>query len=274
MKRTKFGLTKYLAIPALVLITVLAGCSTLSRALVQLSLGTTTDSGTSSSSESPTPDNSTSNQGSVPGYSPMQLQFYSIYAISAPFGGYKSAGSEYKPGQGTVWELSGKKQGDVTTIEHALLKVNTDGSQWWRIQLTSGSDSLLYEFLVASDEKITKVRYKDPDSGKIMEFVPDSSRTSAQSYQGTGGMPPSNARSSTAKVTTDRQTVSVRAGRFPAEHTTYLDDKQGYKSETWTSAQVPGGMVKYLATNLKSGDTSQGELIKIESGVTTVLESF
>jgi hypothetical protein len=202
------------------------------------------------------------------------LQFYSIYAVSAPFGGYKGAGSAYKPGQGTVWELSGKKKGDLTTIEHALLKVNNDGSQWWRVQLTSGNDNLLYEFLVASDETITKVRYKDPDSGKIMEFVPNGSRAPAQSSQGGAGMPPSNAGTGAGKVTTDRQTVSVKAGRFSAEHTTYVDDQQGYKSETWTSEQVPGGTIKYLTTNLKSGDTSQGELVKIESGVTTILESF
>ena len=40
------------------------------------------------------------------------------------------------------------------------------------------------------------------------------------------------------------------------------------------STTVPGGMVKSIYTSKKNNQTSSGELIQIESGVTTALGSY
>lgn len=268
----------------------LAGCSTLGRTLSQMAIGSES-SGTSSGaaqtapsasqpsaggSQSTTQSSSSAGAMGMAGFSPMQIQFYAVYAMAAPFGGYKVGKSGYKPGEGTVWEFtdSGHNRSG-TIVEHALLRLNPDKSQWWRLEVKSGKDSLLYEFLVSADDTIVKVRYKDPDSGKIMEFVPDQARETQSG--GSSPMPPTSGETSGTghgKVSSDQQTITVKAGTFRTEHAIYTDDQSNYRSEIWSSSSVPGGLVKYTTKNLRSGELSQGELIEIEHGVKTVLQSY
>ncbi len=275
MKKERFGSIGLILVVAFALAGAITGCSTLSRALSFLtpdlsssSSGTSADTqtaegGAQGGEATASADNSQKSRSMVPGFSPYQMQFYSVLAISAPFGGYGSSGRAYKPGEGTVWELSDKNRKEATTVEHALLKENSDGSQWWRLELTSGKETLLYEFLRLQDEKIAKVRYRDPDTKDVMEFVPDQAQ-SAPSAQASA--PPQG------EMSHDRQSVKVRAGTFMTDHAIYVDSQQGYRSEIWTSDTVPGGMVKFLTQH--SGDLAQGELVKIEQGMTTVLQSF
>lgn len=282
MKRSNFVLAVAGVAMAAVLASV-SGCSTFNRALSLMARDTTSSSTSSTASqpqqEQPTPPSTTENSsssGSSSGSSAgaayaYQMQFYAVYALAVPFGGFKTGDGGYKPGDGTVWEFTGKGQGrGATQVEHAYLKLNSDGTQWWRVELTSKKDKLLYEFLVAADETITKVRYKDPDSGKIIEFLPNQ----AQERQPAAGpyQPPMAAEQ--GNITKDQQRVTVKAGTFTAEHSTYTDNQSNYRSELWTSSEVPGQLVKYLTKNLKSGDTAEGSLVKIEHGVSTVLQSY
>ncbi len=272
--------------PAVLMVALLAvsvvGCSTLDRALSMMQVGGTSSEAPSDTSQSSgdASQPSKSSQGTtspgaalMSGYSPYQMQFYAIYALAAPFGGYKIGEAGYKPGQGTVWEFSGTGHAhDASTVEHALLKINSDGSQWWRVEVQSSDESLLYEFLLASNDTIAKVRYKDPENGQIMEFVPEQSGESQS--QGSAAPVPQASDAERGKVKKDQQTIRVKAGTFRAEHATYSDEQNNYQSEVWTTTQVPGELVKFSTKNLKTGETSQGELVKIESGVTTVLQSF
>ena len=124
--------------------------------------------------------------------------------------------------------------------------------------------------VVAADGTITKVRYKDPESGKVGEFVPNQ----AQERQPAAGpfQPPTAAEQ--GSVTKNQERVTVKAGTFTAEHTSYTDSQNAYSSELWTSDEVPGRLVKYLTKNLQSGDVAEGDLVKIEHGVSTSLESY
>jgi hypothetical protein len=155
------------------------------------------------------------------------------------------------------------------TFERALLKTNTDASQWWRFKVDSGKDTILYEFLVGADTVVKKVRYKDPDSGTVGEFVPSKDRQPAAG--------PSNAprsKEELAKYKVDKQTVKVQAGSFATDHYLYKDQAEAGTAEYWVSATVPGGMVKSVYNSKKDNGTSTIELIQIESGVTTTLSSF
>jgi hypothetical protein len=200
------------------------------------------------------------------------------YQFTAFYGGFWSMGwfgykeGTYKPGQGTIWKFTGtgqKTNENAMTFERALLKANADGSQWWRFKIDAGKDTMLYEFLVGSDGVVAKVRYKDPDSGTVGEFVPSQ-----------GGQQPSAApagprsREELAKYKVDRQTVKVQAGSFAADHYLYTAEAEKGTAEFWVSAAVPGGMVKSVYTAKKDNSTATMELIQIESGVTTMLSSF
>lgn len=199
------------------------------------------------------------------------------YQFSAFYGGFWSMGwfgykdMNYKPGQGTVWTFAdSKKSSEVMTLERALLKVNADSSQWWRFKFESGKDTVLYEFLVGADSVVKKVRYKDPDTGTVEEFVP-----SQDQQQPTAG--PSNApknREEMAKYKVDKQNVKVKAGSFDTDHYLYTDPKENGSAESWVSQAVPGYLVKSIYTDKKRKQTMTGELVQIESGVTTILGSF
>ncbi len=240
----------------------LSGCATLSNALNQMNNELST--GLSNAMTSP------------------KLNFYVLYAITGVFAAYSPQGATYKQGQGTVWKITDTNGGttNTSTIERALLKKDSDGTEWWRLSVTSSDGNFLYEYLVEPDQTIDKVRYKDPDTGKIEEFVPDKSKEQQSQQQqppaqasGTG----SNGSSSNGDQVTvkkDRQTITVEAGTFNTEHVTYVDKTANYRDESWTSNEVPGGLVKYVDTNTETNDVNKGELTKVESGIGTVLNSF
>jgi hypothetical protein len=202
-----------------------------------------------------------------------QYQFNAFYAGMWNMGwfGYKDA--NYKTGQGTVWTFTSTGGGSSkpVTFERAFLKVNPDTSQWWRFKLDSGEDTIIFEFLVGADARVHKVRYKDPDSGAIGEFVP--SQTDQQPKAGPGASGPKS-RADLAKYKVDKQRVQVKAGSFNVDHYKYTDEAENGTGESWVNETVPGYMVKTVYTSKKNNQTSTGELIQIESGVTTILSSY
>ncbi|HVO39545.1 MAG TPA: hypothetical protein VMV03_11015 [Spirochaetia bacterium] len=200
-----------------------------------------------------------------------KMQFGAFYGAMWSFGwfGYKDA--NYKPGQGTVWQItSSRGSKEPTMFERAFLKVNADKSQWWRLKFQGGNkkDEIVYEFLVGADTQVQKVRFKDPDSGQVQEFVPDQS--SAQQ----GYTPAQPTRDQLAKSLVGTESVTVRAGTFTADHYRYIDPKSSYTGDSWITKTVPGLMVKFMGTNQKKEATASGELVQIENGVTTLLGSF
>ncbi len=200
-----------------------------------------------------------------------KYQFTAVYSAAWATGWYGGQGGGYKPGQGTVWEFTGTKgsSGGPITLERALLKENADKAQWWRIRWTSQGEEMLYEFLVGADGTVLKVRYRDPESGAIGEFVPD--KAPPQAGPGTAA-PPS--REEAGKYVKGRGPVTVRAGTFTADHIVYTEKNGNYQTEAWGSDKVPGGLVKSINRNLKTKETSTAELVRILSGLTTELASY
>jgi hypothetical protein len=200
-----------------------------------------------------------------------QYQFSAFYSGFWSMGWFGYKDINYKPGQGTIWTFTDSKKASQTmTLERALLKVNPDSTQWWRFKFDSGKDSILYEFLVGADTVVKKVRYKDPDTGAVQEFVP--SQDQQQPAAGPSNAPKS--REEMAKYKVDKQNVKVKAGSFDTDHYLYTDEKENGTGESWVSQTVPGYMVKTVYTSKKRNQTMTGELVQIESGVTTILGSF
>ncbi len=196
-----------------------------------------------------------------------QYQFSAFYGGIWSMGWFGYADSNYKPGQGTVWDLVGSGASKSVEYERALLKVNADNSGWWRFKLNNGKTDVLYEFLVGPDGTAQRVRFKDPDTGAVSEFVPDRS----------GGQPAQAAtpasRAEMAQYLTGKQQIQVKGGNFNADHYLYSDAMRGGKAEYWLSDSVPGYMVKSIYTG-KDGKVSTTELARIETGMATELSSY
>jgi len=198
-----------------------------------------------------------------------QYQFNAFYGAMWNFGWFGYTDANYQPGQGTVWQITSSRDSKgSTTFERAFLKVNADATQWWRLKISgSGAkEEVVYEFLVGTDMKVLKVRYKDPDSGQIGEFIPDQSGQQSSPSQPT--------RQQLANYLVGTESIQVKAGTFTADHYSYTDPQTGYKGDSWISKTVPGYMLKFTGTNPKNNATSNGELAQIESGVTTTLGSY
>ena len=221
-----------------------------------------------SASSQPAPRSQQPSPGAAVAY---QYQFNAFYGAMWNFGwfGYKDA--NYDPGQGTAWQITSSRDSKGPTIfERAFLKANDDKTQWWRLKIagSKAKDEIIYEFLVGADMMVQKVRYRDPGSGQIGEFVPDQSGSQQKDAPSTPSRP------QLADNLVGTESVQVKAGTFTAGHYSYTDAQSGYTGESWISKTVPGYMVKFSSTNPKNHSTSNGELVPIETGVTTSLGSY
>jgi hypothetical protein len=269
--RTTFSPKLLRGVTGAALVLVLAGCSTISGVLsAAIGAGASQSAESQQSKDAPASSKSSSTSSRSGKNAAYQYQFSTFYGSMWNMGwlGYKD--SSYKVGQGTIWEFTSKggRSGDPVTFERALLKINADSSQWWRFKLDTGKESTLYEFLVNAEAVVQKVRFKDPDTGTIEEFIPSASGPSM------GEATTPKRQSDLAKYKVDRQTVRVRAGSFAADHYLYPDERGNGNTETWVSQSVPGSVLRSVYTQTKDKQTSTVELIKIETSVTTQLGSF
>jgi hypothetical protein len=273
MNRRSSGVALITLAVTIAAVLLLSGCSSLGGALSS-ALGKSMAPSTpphEQTSAAPAPEPAQTSATPTMAY---QYQFNAFYGGMWNMGWFGYRDANYKAGQGTVWKFTnaGKGSSEPVTFERALLKVNADTSQWWRFKLDTGKETITYEFLVGPDSVVKKVRYKDPDSGTVGEFVPGKSDQQPQAGADTSSMPKS--RADLAKYKVDKQKVQVKAGSFATDHYLFTDEKSGGAAESWVNETVPGYMVKSVYTSKKNNQTSTGELIQIESGVTTALGSY
>jgi hypothetical protein len=260
---------------AAVSVLLLAGCSTMNgaieAALSKKAKPSAQPEAQASSAPAPSADAQPQSKGEGNAAPAYRYQFDAFYGGMWSMGWLGYGDANYMPGQGTLWSFSGAgvKSQDSATLERALLKVNADKSQWWRFKLDSGKTSLLYEFLVGSDGEVRKVRYRDPDTKAVDEFIPDRNRQ--QPARASESQP--KTRADMAGYLVGKEEVRVKGGSFLADHYLYVDGQGKGKSEFWLSDKVPGSMLKTVYA-AKDDKTSTGELLQIESGVTTALASY
>ncbi len=208
-------------------------------------------------------------QGTAMAY---QYQFNAVYTSVWNLGWFGYGEADYSPGQGTVWHVTSAATGSTqpVTVERAYLRLNSDETQWWRLALRGEKGTqgeLAYEFLVGTDGVVQKVRYKDPISGTIGEFVP------ARNDQPSAVASPVT-RAQVESSFVGKDTVKVPAGSFTADHSRFTDPASGHRNESWVNKTVPGDLVKFVDTNPMANNTSNGELVQIEKDVKTALKSY
>ena len=194
------------------------------------------------------------------------MQFFGVYAMAVAFGGYGFQ-ENYQEGHGTTWQITSGGE-DAIPIERALLKQYSDGRQWWQLIYSSGDDELIYEFLTGPDHSLIKLRFRDPDSSDILEYIPDEAETGGEtksSYQELTDQDYSG-------FIVGKEKIRVKAGTYAADH--IVIDNQGQRWEWWASDKVPNGVVKYSGTNKTEGTLIEGELINLRGGYKSKLGSF
>ena len=177
-----------------------------------------------------------------PAYLNMYMGFIFTYAFSS--GGYDVSQVDYKPGQYTRW--SGKGQnGKAIGIERAHLFDDAQGRQWWKVKFTDDQNktTILEGLLDPAQKKFVRMRAKFPDDAEGNELPMDD-----QNYYHPAQK---LSKDSVEGATKGIETVTVPAGTFKAKHVVF--GGAGGTSEWWLDEKVPGGTVKQLSKNPRSG---------------------
>ncbi|HTO95893.1 MAG TPA: hypothetical protein VMK66_02510 [Myxococcales bacterium] len=178
-----------------------------------------------------------------PAFLNMYMSAIFTYAFSS--GGYDVSPVPYTAGQYTRW--NGMGHGDKTvTVERARLGDDAQGRQWWKVKFTDdqGRTTILEGLLDPKQNRFVRMRGKFPDDAEGNEMPVDESawyhaptRLSKESVEG---------------ATKGIDTVTVPAGTFKAKHVVFGGAAGTH--EWWLDGKVPGGTVKQIMKNPRSGD--------------------
>jgi hypothetical protein len=189
----------------------------------------------------------------------MYAQFLSLYWASLSAGGFIYDDTTFLEGDGIRFRVTYTSEGDSQEIvfTRSLVKVNSDGTLWWRIvyDVEDAEDSLEFEAITDSDHGLLRIRYIDPVSGSITEFEPDDV---AAWYGGEDAQ--LVATDEFAVYQTGSERIRVPAGSYFTDKSEYHQDSLHYT--WWTTDEVPGLVVKYEGTN-ETMDTIEGELLEV-----------
>ncbi len=194
-------------------------------------------------------------------------QFYSVYWYSFYAGGFYFDDDNYEAGQGTTWKLV-SEDNDELIIEKALLKINSNGSEWWKIVFSSDGEEIIYEFLIDSDYNLLKLRFIDEDTNEIREYITNSEDLKTYHQAEMDRITDSDY----DKFKKGKITVKTDAGTFVADHLEYTDDSDIFKYQWWVANNVPGLLVQFSWENEE--DSMTGELIRISEKNKSELNSF
>ncbi len=224
------------------------------------------------------------------------LEFFALYAAYGFYGGYGYETGFYE-GQGTRWHTnSADKDGGQSSsdYERIFLKDMGDGSGWWRLAVENEQERAEYEYLLGPESEFLAVRFRDPETGEIVEYIPEQTEEPESDEAAAAGLEDGSDEDMTydddmeeyenleySQYSMGSEKITVGAGTFTAEHmvSEYKDDSSAedpvdIRSDWWIVETVPGGTVKYKWVNNAEGGTMDSELTKLLTGQTTIFESY
>ena len=184
------------------------------------------------------------------------LQFYALFYAAHYAGGFYP-GENYPVGTGTIHQVSvTDKDGESSYLaERALLDRKADGTLLWSLRYSDDEESIYYEYLTTADYMVLTVYYDAPEEGLLVLDAANAQNTAAQeeyrTWRDYGGKEAAS------------ETVKVKAGNFDSDRYDY-DDGSGVVFKWWLSAEVPGELVLYTATDPE--EKVMCELVKITKG--------
>lgn len=172
----------------------------------------------------------------------MEAQFVFTFAFTA--GGFWISDAEYKEGEYTVFEWKIDDE-EAVNMEKAFLKELDDGSQWWRVAWSQDKEAIVFEALLdPASGTIKRLRVRDSD-GKTEDVALSGNALYA---------PAQNLDDGDVQIAGKGNVrVDTPAGAFQAKQLTFELGGSG-RLEWWTTAKVPGSVVKY---HFVGGDGSE-----------------
>ena len=199
--------------------------------------------------------------------SAQMMTYYANWMFTLGFnsGGYWLPNSDLQPGQSVTFEFAAN--GETQRMERAFLTKLPDGTQWYRVKWydMNKPDTVVFEAMFSADRSQV-LRMRGKTSGQPAGEIPV--------QQGTGfswAEPTYLTQQSLDAATVGTETVTTAAGSFTAKHIKYAM-MGGGTYEWWTAANVPGGVVKYVAGYQSNMYTQT--LVAMASNATTELGSF
>ncbi len=215
-------------------------------------------------------------------------------------GGYAGGYDDYSEGQGVVWEVTSKQDGEEERfeIERAFLKSLDDGSQWWLLRHSSQNDEIIAEALLDTDYQLLKFRYRDPEYDRIREWTPqyekeeetpeETDQEAEESYSKVENYSDAMIEGDYTPYVKGSESVTVPAGTFETQYARVEVDYTESDPETgepigetdkliyewWISEEVPGNMVRYSWSRPSEGVTLTGHLKAITTNRQSQLGSF
>ncbi len=195
------------------------------------------------------------------------LQFSALYWMILGFGGYVADDESFGEGDGIRWRMSFPEDDDTNEIEYTrvLLRINSDGSRWWRTEFESEDESegelSEFEYLVDKSGGLVMLRYKDFNTNEVVSYEPSDPDGWWGGYQGSV-----KDREDLDALSEGTERVRVRAGVFNAEKVTAGEPP--YRYTWWYTDEVPGLLVK-LEGYEEDTLIVEGELLDVLSGVTS-----
>jgi hypothetical protein len=184
----------------------------------------------------------------------------------------------YQPGQWTRWRMQGEDEDDTKTIERAYLMATPDGGEWWRFKSISTSregnrvvaDTLVLEGLFKRQGEGTlqllRMRSKMPGDREPNEMMVPQNMSTVNTL-GMYGAPPTA--ESIEGATMGTETIRTPAGSFSAKRVRFSSPEG--RADWWITDQVPGGWIKYRASESDSEVTYVMELIAHGTGAKSEL---
>lgn len=196
----------------------------------------------------------------------MVTQAQVIFAYSFSAGGYWVGENAFEPGDYTVFEWVDSEDDTTVELEKALLRVEDDGREWWRVSWSDEEGAWVYEGLLdPEEERMVRLRAKDPE-GNVDEVPITEDQTVYYA-------PAEVTDESVEGATVGRETITTPAGTFDTRHVVYSSQTEEGRVEWWINDDVPGGVVKYAATD-EGANLWTSTLIRTGSDATTELDSF
>lgn len=204
--------------------------------------------------------------------------------ISQMFGMMYATGANvfataYEPGQWTRWTMRNSDDEDERyTVERAFLLKTDDGGEWWRFRSVTISgtgsrataDTILVEGLFKPEgegvQKLVRMRGQMPGEREANEMMVPENMSMVSSLGGFGMRPTAE---SVAGATIGTERVATAAGSFSAKLVRF--GGAGGKQEWWLTETVPGGWVKYKATQADGDGAFTMELMEHGTGARSEL---
>jgi hypothetical protein len=196
--------------------------------------------------------------------------------VSSLFGMMYATGANlfdnaYEPGQWTRWTMKSTDRNDRGySVERAFLARAADGGEWWRFRSISGTDTVVMEALFKRQadgmQEIVRMRGKMPGEATANEMMVPENMSTVSTYGGFGMRP---TKESVDGATVGTENVTTPAGTFSAKLVRF--GSFGGRQEWWLVDNIPGGWVRYKASQAEGGDGFTMELVAHGTGARSEL---